>query len=136
MGYIVGRLVKNFSLDEMMNDESKEPIQLVLTPEVVEFAQMMQELRDRYKKPINVSSWYRTRTFNNMVGGYSASLHLIGRACDILHTDYKWFTNNWLDICKRHNKTGGINYYNNYIHLDNNEDAYGHKEFVIRDYRK
>ena len=46
MAYITdGRIVKNFSLAEMTNKQAKDEIKLVLTPEVVEHAQMMQELR-------------------------------------------------------------------------------------------
>jgi len=45
---IDGRIVKNFSLKEMSNNETDEDIKLVLTPEVVEHAQMMQELRNWY----------------------------------------------------------------------------------------
>ena len=58
---IDGRITKNFSLWEMMNKQATESTKLVLTPEVAEFAQMMQELRDWYGKPLEVSSWYRTR---------------------------------------------------------------------------
>lgn len=47
MAYITdGRIVKNFSLAEMTNKQAKDEIKLVATPEVIEFAQMMQELRD------------------------------------------------------------------------------------------
>ena len=39
-----GRIVKNFSLKEMSNNEADEDIKLILTPEVVEHAFMMQRL--------------------------------------------------------------------------------------------
>lgn len=42
MPYITdGRITKNFTLAEMTNKQATETIKLVLTPEVVEHAQMM-----------------------------------------------------------------------------------------------
>ena len=39
---------------------------------------MMQELRDWYGKPLNVSSWYRTKSFNKSCNGSKNSAHLDG----------------------------------------------------------
>lgn len=42
MAYITdGRITRNFSLAEMTNKQAAETIKLVLTPKVVEHAQMM-----------------------------------------------------------------------------------------------
>lgn len=133
---IDGRIVKNFSLKEMMNSLADEDVKLVLNPEVVEFAQMMQELRDYYGKPMNVNSWYRTKSFNRKIGGDPSSIHLDGRAADIAVTDYENLTIAWKVICQRHGKIGGVNYYPTFMHFDNFEDKFGHKTFQIRDYRK
>lgn len=133
---IDGRIVKNFSLKEMSNNQATEDIKLVLTPEVVEFAQMMQELRDFYGKPMKVNSWYRTPKFNASIGGDPKSIHLDGRAADIAVTDYHDLTVAWRTICQIHNKIGGVNYYKTFMHFDNFEDKFGHKEFQIRDYRE
>ena len=52
MPYITdGRITKNFTLAEMTNKQATETIKLVLTPEVGEHAQMMQELRNCDGKP-------------------------------------------------------------------------------------
>lgn len=52
MSYITnGRITKNFTLAEMTNKQATETVKLVLTPKVVEHAQMMQELRNCYGKP-------------------------------------------------------------------------------------
>ena len=133
---MTGRIVKNFSLEEMSNSEAKEGIKLVLTPEVVEFAQMVQELRDFYGKPMNVNSWYRTESFNKSCDGDANSIHLNGRAVDIAVTDYENLTLAWRLICQLHNKIGGVNYYPTFMHFDNYEDKFGYKTFQIRDYRK
>jgi len=136
MDSITGRIVKNFSLDEMMNSLADEDVKLVLTPEVVEFAEMMQELRDWYAKPLEVSSWFRTKIFNARLPGASKdSIHLDGQACDINNIPkhlYKEFITAWQVICRTHNKIGGCNTYDWGIHFDNFEDKFGHKEFVIR----
>lgn len=136
---IDGRITKNFTLSEMMNNESNDDIKLVITPEVVEHAQMMQELREWYGKPLNVSSWYRTSTFNKSVGGDTNSIHLDGRATDINNIPeslYHDFTIAWQVICSIHNKIGGVNYYDWGMHFDSYEDKFGYKTFQTREYRK
>lgn len=131
---ITGRLVKNFSLDEM-SDHSKGQPQLIITPEVVEFAQMVQELRDWYKHPLKVNSWFRTEFLNNLCDGDPKSLHLDGLAVDIdIYADNK-LIQKWQDICKKHNKIGGINRYMSFTHLSIAEQKFGHKKFIVRDER-
>jgi uncharacterized protein YcbK (DUF882 family) len=141
MAYITdGQIVKNFTLAEMTNKQATDEIKLILTPEVVEFAQMMQELRIWYNKSMTVNSWYRTKSYNAKCGGASNSVHLDGRACDIAiagltDLQFKHFADKWKQICKKHNKIGGINRYVWGIHLDDYEDKFGYKKFVIRDKR-
>jgi uncharacterized protein YcbK (DUF882 family) len=119
----------------MMNKLANDKIKLVITPELVAFAEMIQELRDYYNKPMNVSSWYRTPAFNKKVGGSSNSAHLDGRAVDLLVTDYHDLTVAWKVITARHGKVGGVNYYKNYMHFTDYEDKFGNRTFVVRDYR-
>lgn len=136
---IDGRITKNFSLWEMMNKEADESTKLVLTPENTEFAQMMQELRDWYGNPMEVSSWYRTSAFNKKVGGDSRSTHLDGRACDINNIPqslYKDFTIAWQVICSTHGKIGGVGYYDWGIHFTDYEDKFGNTKFTVRENRK
>lgn len=134
-----GWMVKNFSLAEMTNKQSKDEIKLVLTPEVTEFAHMMQELRDWYGKPLEVSSWYRTKNFNKGLKGSSpTSAHLDGRACDINNIPqnlYHDFTIAWQVICSIHDKVGGVNYYSWGMHFTDFENKFGNKVFQIRDKR-
>ena len=136
---IDGRMVKNFSLKEMSNNEADEDIKLILTPEVVEHAQMMQELRNWYGKPLNVSSWYRTATFNKKCGGASNSAHLDGRATDINNIPqslYHDFTVAWETICILHDKIGGIELYSWGMHFDSYSDKFGSTKFRLKDNRK
>lgn len=127
---INGRLVNNFTLNEMACNGV-----IVLNPDIVLFAQMMQFLRDVLGKPINVNSWYRTAGYNKIVGGNKNSIHLDGRACDIASTEYDRICVYWKFICAHKECIGGINFYDRFIHLDNYEDKFGYTSFVIRDYR-
>ena len=139
MAYITGgRITKNFSLAEMANKEAADAIKLELSPEVVEHAKMMQELRDWYGKPLNVSSWYRTETFNKKIGGASNSAHLDGRATDINNIPeglYGDFAIAWEAICAIHKKIGGVELYNWGMHFDSYSDKFGYREFRKKDNR-
>ena len=135
---IDGRIVKNFSLTEMANNLAKEEVKLVISPELVEHAFMMQELRDWYGKPLNVSSWYRTKSFNKQVGGHSNSCHLDGVATDLSNIPqslYNDFALAWEVICLSHNKIGGVEFYSWGMHFDSNSDRFGSKKFRKKDNR-
>lgn len=134
-----GRIVKNFSISEMMNKQAKDDIKLVLTPEVVEHAQMIQELRDWCGRGLNISSWYRTKAFNKSCGGATNSCHLDGLATDINNikqSEFNDFTVAWQTICSAHNKVGGVCYYKWGMHFDSHSDKFGYKSFRTKDYRK
>jgi hypothetical protein len=137
---VAGNVTKNFAIWEMANTLSGEDVELVLTPELIEHAQMMQELRDWYGKPLNVNSWYRTKKFNaKLDGSASNSAHLEGLATDIGNIPknlYHDFTIAWQVICSIHGKVGGVNYYDTFMHFCSYEDKFGHKTFQVRDYRK
>ena len=139
MAYLTdGRLVPNFSLEEMTNATASEDIKLVLTPEVVEHAQMMQELRDWHGKPLSVNSWYRTESFNKKCGGASNSEHLDGRATDISNipqSKYVDFTRAWNIICSLHKKIGNIQLYSWGMHFGSHADKFGWTEFRETDNR-
>ena len=132
---IKGNIVKNFTLDEMANNQANETVKLIITPEVVKFAQMVQELRDFYKKPMQVNSWYRTEFYNKQVGGSKNSLHLDGLAVDIATTDYIKLAERWKIICRKHQRVGGVNLYDTFMHFSIGEEKFGVKGFITRDYR-
>jgi uncharacterized protein YcbK (DUF882 family) len=47
------------------------------------FLDMLDEVRDKYDKPININSGFRTPAHNEAVGGKNDSSHLLGLAADI-----------------------------------------------------
>lgn len=143
MAYTIeGKIVPNFTIAEiatapLSNDPSPS---LIFTPEIVEFAQMLQEFRNWLRSPMKVNSWYRTEFINRKFGAAKNSAHLDGRACDVIFknlTDEKFnkYTDKWRQICERHNKIGGVNRYDWGMHFTDYEDKFGNKEFVIRDKR-
>lgn len=145
---IDGRIVKNFSLTEMKNNQADDDVKLVITPELVEHAFMMQELREwavsthptRFKKGLHVSSWYRTKKFNARkdVCGHVNSCHLQGQATDIDNIPenlYNEFVIAWKVICSIHKKIGGVEMYKWGMHFDSDSGRYGTKTFRVRDNR-
>ena len=133
-----GSITKNFTIQEIANNDSLKMCKLVLTPETIEFAQMLQTLRNQYGKPLNVNSWYREADFNKKISGHKNSIHLDGRAVDLAvpdHNTQDLLVNLWKKICFANKKIGGANLYSNFIHLDNYEDKFGYKEFVVRNRR-
>lgn len=137
-------LVPNFRVWEFANTEAKESVKLVISQRSWEFIKELQAFRDRYyakyKKGLDVSSMYRTETFNRACGGSVNSAHLNGRACDFINipqSRYDAVTNMWKEVCSVYGKIGGINYYaDNRIHVTDFEQKFGHSQFYIRDYRK
>lgn len=139
-----GRLVKNFTLQEMANNLTKAVIKLLLTPEVVRQALMMQELRDWWGKSMTVNSWYREKEYNDSVGGDPNSCHLDGIATDIalgnLTTAQRSrLISKWREICVKYKVIGGVSIYDWGLHFDSNNDPnrYGHYNptFRITDFR-
>lgn len=49
-----------------------------------EFVRKLDSLRSLYRKPMIVTSGYRSVAHNNRIGGAPESMHLFGRAADIL----------------------------------------------------
>ncbi len=127
---------KNFSLSEMKCRDGS----LVISDGLIKHANNMQKLRDWYKKPMKVNSWYRSVAYNKKVGGVAGSQHLKGMACDIAKpSEWSTFTkerkrewiNNvkkkWHEIC---GGGGGFGDYDTFIHLDSRSNK------VDFDYRK
>lgn len=141
MAYKVdGKVTAHFSIDEMCNPSCGEAVKLVLSPEAIEHAQMMEELRVWYNKPMTVNCWYRSKTWNAKVGGNAKSGHLYARATDIklaslTDAQFQNFAKKWAEICKKHGKIGEIGRYSWGIHFGSAAELYGMSKFYTFDKR-
>jgi len=86
-------------------------------------AQMLEEFRVWLKRPMYVTSWYRTPEENKKQNGIQNSNHLRGCATDwhtdITITDQKFikYAKKWKSICKAHNVVGEAGLYKWGMHL-------------------
>lgn len=85
--------MKHFTIKELCASETakkrgiyNEPTADIADNLVLLVENILDPLRARYGKPINVSSGYRSRALNNAVGGVKNSQHLEGKAADITGT--------------------------------------------------
>ena len=83
----------------------------------VELITVLEELRQKVKKPITINSGHRCELHNRGIGGASKSMHLTGKAADIvvkgIHSRliYDYFN-------EKYPHKYGIGYYDNFIHID------------------
>lgn len=103
---------------------------MLLNLDVVEFIGMLEEFRSWYNRPINITSGYRTPSYNKRIRGVSNSYHLKALAIDFsLPKEYYVFSaerkqqfldnikNKWYQICKDHGKTGNVMYHDTFVHM-------------------
>lgn len=135
------QLLPNFILKELANPSSGETICFVADLKAqTKFLPMLQLTRDHFGA-IAPSSVYRTKTFNEKVGGDYRSAHLKCWAFDWPHRvaseiERAQIRDWWKALCREFSEIGAINYYSNGFHFEIGSDInYGYKEFVVRDYR-
>ena len=83
-------ITSNFTLEELIASTTANRLKIDNTPSKDQAAQLcllayriLQPLRDMYKKPIKISSGFRSTALNKAVGGVATSQHLKGEAADI-----------------------------------------------------
>ena len=83
------QLSKNFTLEEFTHSKTAKQHGIDNTPNEVEIANMkllcdkvLEPIRKLYKKPITITSGYRSKALNYKVGGVSNSQHKTGQAAD------------------------------------------------------
>ena len=84
------KITKNFTLDELVKSSTADSKGINNTPTLDQVENLMtltrellQPVRDRLGKPMNVNSGFRTSELNSVVGGSRTSDHMAGRAADI-----------------------------------------------------
>ena len=84
------KLSENLDLSEVTRSESakRNGISNTPTPEHIENLKALAEnifqpIRDHFKKPIRISSGYRSKELNAKVGGSATSQHSKGQAIDL-----------------------------------------------------
>lgn len=87
----MGTISKNFSYHEFEHSEAARQyriMNIISTPEVRDavkslVANLLQPLRDKVGRPLNISSGYRCAELNRKVGGVPTSQHCKGEAADV-----------------------------------------------------
>lgn len=134
------RLTRHFVLQEVANNKAKEKIKYISTPRTRKFMTLLEDFRKWYDAPINPTSGYRTRSFNQQVGGSYNSLHLDGlaldfRALNVPESRRLAVREKWCEITRGADEIGGINFYSHGFHICIGEEKFDNKGFVTRDYR-
>jgi len=132
------QLSANFTLDELLrsNEADAKGINEQYTPpqEVVgnldTLARLvLQPLRDKLGKPLNVSSGYRCTRVNTAIGGVHNSQHLFGQAADTevpgmtIEDWFKWVLESGIEFDQL------IQEFNQWVHISYNEGHNRHEVF-------
>ena len=105
-------LSANFKVREFACKDGTDPV--FIDTGLVE---ILQKIRDHFKKPVTVNSAYRTPSYNKKVGGATYSQHLYGTAADISISGVK--PNDVAEYAETLLKnTGGIGRYATFTHVD------------------
>lgn len=135
------QLEKNFRLSELANNLGNKSLpQYEVNIGSVLLVSMLQQLRDKVRKPIVVNSGYRQKAYNDSLPGADKnSPHLKGWAADIQkisgYADDDIVTI-WRQLCCEAGTIGAINLYGTYYHLEIMSDVnYGSTKFEVRDHR-
>lgn len=104
------KLSANFKVREFACKDGSDKI--LIDTELVE---LLQKLRNHFKKPITITSGYRTTMHNKKVGGSNNSYHLKGQASDIKISGVHPIL--VAMYCEKLN-AGGIGVYKTFVHVD------------------
>lgn len=126
--FIFENNIRNFKPSEFVCPHCK---QLKIDPRIVK---IIQYIRDKYNKPITVTSAYRCPEYNSQIGGVPNSAHVRGYALDISCTtsqDRYRLLNILLNM-----GLPRIGIASNFIHIDIDPDKYEKTGNVIWTYGK
>lgn len=111
------KLTTNLSVQEFACHDGTDAI-LICEP----LPTVLQAIRDYFKKPLRITSGYRTPAWNRKVGGVAKSQHTLGAAADINIDDetplavYRAITNGWVEGVDPERL--GVGLYKGFVHVD------------------
>lgn len=115
------QLTRDFKWGEFWCQGQEPPLEYY--DNIMELAHKLQILRDWFRKPIIITSGWRTPEHNKKVGGAKNSQHLYGKAADIKMVGVT--TKDLLTVAKKMKLFKGIGYSPNFLHVDTrNKQAY------------
>lgn len=84
------QLTANFTLNELIRSNTATKLNIDNSPsdEIIDnlkklCTNVLQPIRDKYGKPMVITSGYRCKALNKAVGGVKTSQHVLGQAADI-----------------------------------------------------
>ena len=87
---------------------------ILIAPELVD---ILHEIREHFNSPVMITSGYRTESHNKKVGGAKKSMHLDGRAADIVVKNVS--PSKVAAYAERlMPEKGGIGEYRTFVHID------------------
>lgn len=95
---------------------------------------VLDPVRERLGKPIQVNSGYRCRKHNLEVGGAKGSQHLVGEAADIRHTDGTDITD-IVEAIKANGKWDQMIIYPGFVHVSWKRNGQNRKQ-VLRSVKR
>jgi len=87
-------LSPHFTLEELVFSQTAARLGIDNTPEAETLSNLrglsnfLEAIRDKIKKPIYISSGYRSKDLNKKIGGSKTSAHMSGLAADIVSPSY------------------------------------------------
>ncbi len=106
------KISENFCVKEFKCNDGSDTV--LISTELVE---ILQKIRNHFKKPVCITSAYRTQSYNAKVGGVANSQHTKGTGADIYINNVKCD-----EIAKYAEflmpSGGGIGLYKNFVHID------------------
>lgn len=114
------KLTENFNLEEFhCKDGTSVPPELI--ENVIELANNLQVLRNYIKMPVMINSAYRTKEYNEKIGGVKDSQHLLAKAADIVTKNLtarqlSRIIEQLIEAGKM--KEGGVGVYPGFVHYD------------------
>ena len=102
--------------DERLNLNTDPPAEL--WPNMEQTAKVLEEARNRFGKPIRISSAYRSPAYNKRIGGVSNSTHVKFNATDLVSDKPAKLYLVLMDLRREGMYKGGLGLYRSFVHMD------------------